>query len=68
MTFIKVDCEGEDDDVDCEVYCNAIEADFMVIPRLCSSSRKSIIRKLPACFWLMKPLCEIRQSVSVVLP
>ena len=56
MTFIKVDCEGEDDDVDCEVYCNAIEADFMVIPRLCSSSRKSIIRKLPACFWLMKPL------------
>ena len=68
MTFIKVDwgapCKEDDD----EVYCNAIEADFMVIPRLCSCSRKSIIRKLPACFLLMKPLWEIRQSVNVVLP
>ena len=50
------------------VYKSEMAALFIVIPRRCSSSRKSMNRSFPASFWLMKPLCAMRPSLRVVFP
>ena len=50
------------------VYSKFIPALFIVIPRRCSSSRKSINRINPACLAVMNPLCAINESLSVVFP
>ena len=50
------------------VYRSDMAADFIVMPRRCSSSRKSMNRSFPASFWLMKPLCAMRPSDRVVFP
>lgn len=50
------------------VYNSEMAALFIVMPRRCSSSRKSMNLSLPASFWLMKPLCAMRPSDKVVFP
>lgn len=52
-----------------ETRCpNAIEDDFMVIPRLCSSARESMYLILPAERAEMIPFAEINESERADLP